>query len=81
MHGPSLICATVPALAQGRFSGLSRPLQLQKVSRLYKKMCERSQRLFVKLVDDMVGLSADCIIEPLRPSHFGAIGSRSASYS
>ena len=42
-----------------------------------KRMCERSQRLFVKLVDDMVGLSADCIIEPaaepLRPSHFGAI--------
>ena len=32
-----------------------------------KSMCERSQRLFVKLVDDMVGLSADCIIEPLRP--------------
>ena len=33
-----------------------------------KSMCERSQRLFVKLVDDMVGLSADCIIEPLRPT-------------
>ena len=38
-----------------------------------KSMCERSQRLFVKLVDDMVGLSADCIIEPLRPSHFASL--------
>ena len=69
MHGPSLIFATVLALAHGGASPASVDLcSYRKCLDCTKSMCERSQRLFVKLVDDMVGLSADCIIEPLRPT-------------
>ena len=67
MHGPSLIFATVPALAHGGASPASVDLcsYSESVSTVTKSMCERSQRLSQNLVDDMVGLSADRAYSPV----------------